>query len=276
MTAKTFYAEYRGPFLPDGPWEGSVQSIYSKAINLLHPSGILISIVNSIDQMTDYGIVVADFSSLLSGVSKGCRYSFKGDHVVFPDRIIDISGASVWTGIPDQVFSGISGDIMRIKHSFIEFAMEEGLSPLITKKKGNLYSDAAGKLIKDAVKTANIPGGLLLDLSSLVGMGPGFTPSGDDFLAGVMLYEAISGANLINRESIRAKLSRTTPGGKTLLLLALENSFPFYLKRFSESISTSPSSSGKAVKRAVKHGSTSGSDSLAGFILAVEKFAIID
>ena len=62
MTKQTFYAEYKGSFLPEESWEGSVQSIYSKAVNLPHPSGILISIVNSMDQMTDYGIVVADFT----------------------------------------------------------------------------------------------------------------------------------------------------------------------------------------------------------------------
>jgi hypothetical protein len=154
--------------------------------------------------------------------------------------------------------------------------LEEGLSPVITNKAGNLYSDAAGKLIKKAVKTANIPGNLLIDLGFLVGMGIGFTPSGDDLLAGIMLYETISGVNLINRRSIWDKLSGTTEGGRTLLMLALHNSFPNYLKQFAESVCTKDIYPGEAVKRAIMHGSTSGSDSLTGFIWASEKIKKID
>ena len=272
MIKTTLYAEYKGSFIPEESWEGSVQSTYSKVINLLHPSGILISIVNSIELMTDYGLMVPNFSSLLFSVSTGWQFLWEGDRIIFSDKIVDIAGASVWTGNHDKSFYGKHIDIIQIKHAFIEFTTEEGLSPVITNKVGNLYSNAAGKLIEEAVKTANIPGGLLIDLSSLIGMGIGFTPSGDDFLAGVMLYEAISGINLINREKIRDKLFRTTAGGKTLLMLALSNSFPFYLKQFAESISTSNFSPGEVVKRAVMHGSTSGSDSIAGFLWASENF----
>ena len=181
MTSKTFFAEYRGSFLPEESWEGSVQSTYSKAVNLLHPLGYLISLVDSINNMTDYGLTVSKFSSLLSRVSNGSQFLWENDRILFSDMIIDLSGASVWSGNLFKTFSELSIDIIPIKSAFSEFVMEEGLAPVITKKKGNLYSNAAGKLIKKAVETANIPGGLLLDLSPLIGMGIGFTPSGDDF-----------------------------------------------------------------------------------------------
>jgi hypothetical protein len=218
--------------------------------------------------MTDYGLTVANFSSFLSGVPNGCQFIWEGDCIIFPDKIVDIASASVWTGKPYKLFDGLTIDIIKIKHAFLEFAAEEGLSPVITKKAGNLYSDAAGRQIAEAVKTTNIQGGSLIDLSSLIGLGPGFTPSGDDFLAGVMLYEALSGINLINRESIEGKLFRTTAGGKTLLMLALRNSFPFYLKQFAESICISDFSPKAVIRKVIMHGSTSGSDSLAGFLWA--------
>jgi hypothetical protein len=276
MTSKTFHAEYKGSFLQEDSWEGRVQSSYSKVMNLLHPSGNLISIVDSIDNMTDYGLTVSKFSSLLSRVSIGNQFLWEGDRIIFPDMIVDISGASVWSGTLFKTFSELSIDIIPIKSAFIEFTAEEGLSSLITNKAGNLYSNAADKIIKKAVQTANIPGGLLIDLNLLVGMGIGFTPSGDDFLTGVMLYETISGINLVNRESIRNKLSGTTEGGRTLLILALSNSFPYYLKQFAESVCTKNIYPGEAVKRAIMHGSTSGSDSLTGFIWASEKIKKID
>ncbi len=271
MTIKTFFAEYKGSFLPEESGEGSVQSIYSKVVNLLHPSGYLISIVDSPDNMTDYGLTVTDFSSMLSGISNGSQFFWEGDRIIFPDIIVDISGASIWSGSLYEIFSELFIDIISVKNAFMEFATEEGLSPVITNKPGNLYSNAAEKMIGKAVEAANISGGLLIDLSLLVGMGIGFTPSGDDLLAGVMLYETISGVNLIDRELIRDKLSGTTEGGRTLLMLALSNSFPYYLKQFAESVYTNVISSGEAVKRVIMHGSTSGSDSLTGFIWAAER-----
>ena len=110
-----------------------------------------------------------------------------------------------------------------------------------------------------------------MDLSKLVGLGIGFTPSGDDFLTGAMLYEVLSGSYLINRESILTRLSKTTEGGRTLLVMAVKNSFPYYLKVFAESIYAGKSSFDDIVKRALEHGSTSGSDAIAGFLWAAEK-----
>ncbi|MCK5200120.1 MAG: DUF2877 domain-containing protein [Spirochaetales bacterium] len=274
MVKRSFNAELKGAFIPGGLWKGKIQSTYSKALNLLHPTGVLISIVSSIDQMADYGLTVANFNSLICSVSKDCQFLWEGDRIIFPDKIVDISRASVWTGSLSKLSYGLPIDIIQIKHAFIEFATEEGLSPVITGKVGNLYSDAAEKLIEKAVKTANIPYGLLIDLSTLIGLGIGFTPSGDDFLVGVMLYEAISGINLINRERIRSNLDKTTVGGKTLLMLALRNSYPSYLKQFAESMILSEneiqqkSNIKNAVIAALDHGSTSGSDSLAGFVWA--------
>jgi len=86
-----------------------------------------------------------------------------------------------------------------------------------------------------------------------------------------MLYETMSGTKIINRVTIKTKLSGTTEGGKTLLQLALRNSFPFYLKQFAESIFSGSFASAVVVEKVVKHGSTSGSDALTGFLWAAEK-----
>jgi len=271
MDKKIFYVEYKGSFLPEEIREGRVQSTYSKAINLLYSSGILLSIVNSIDLISDYGLTVADFDLLISGISKGIQFKWEGNKIIFTDIIIDLSGASKWTGVLSGEFPKIFPDIVSIKSAFHKFAAEEGLSPVYTNKAGNIYSHMAEKLIKKAVEISNISAGILIDLSFLVGMGIGFTPSGDDFLAGVMLFETITGTNLVNRQNIEDKLNGTTVGGRTLLSLALNNSYPFYLKQFAKTIYTYNFSSDELVKQVINHGSTSGSDALAGFLWAVEK-----
>lgn len=271
MVKRSFNAELKGAFIPEGLWKGNVQTTYSKVINLLHPSGFVISIVNSIDLMTGYGLTVRHFDSFLVGISRDSQFYFEKDRIIFSDRILDISSASLWKGNLNQLLLMEAVKVIQIREAYKDFAPEEGLSPVISNKPGNLYSDTAGKLISEAVKTANIPYGLLIDLSTLIGLGIGFTPSGDDFITGAMLYEALSGARLINRGRIRDKLSGTTVGGKTLLMLALNNSFPFYLKQFADSIHKGDSSFQAVIKRAVVHGSTSGSDSLAGFLWAAER-----
>lgn len=275
ISKKILYAEYWGSLLPKRSWRGSVQSIYSKAVNLLHPSGILISIVDSIDDMTDLGLVVVDFSSLISGISNGSQFLWEENQIIFSKIIVDISRASVWSGVLSGKSFKINPDIVSIKSAFGKLAVKEGLSPVITQKAGNMYSNAAGKIIEKAIKEAggkaNVSDGLLIHLGSFVGMGIGFTPSGDDFLAGVMLYETMSGNNWLNRESIKARLSGTTEGGRTLLILALRNSFPFYLKQFAESILNGKFTPAEVIKKVINHGSTSGSDALTGFLWAAEK-----
>ncbi len=268
MAKQILSAKFRGTFLPEKFWEGGVQSIYSKAINLLHPSGYLISIVNNQNQMSDYGLVVVDFKLMLARVSSGSQFQWKDDHIIFPEIIVDISEASLWSGFLVSNLVELPINIKPILIAFIKFAKEEGLSPLITKKNGNIYSTAAEEIIDTASGSADVS---IFDLSKLVGLGIGFTPSGDDFLTGVMLYETMSGVKIINRKSIRDKLSGTTDGGRTLLSLALRNSFPFYLKQFAESIWNRESLLDEIVNKALMHGSTSGSDSLTGFLWASEK-----
>ncbi|MCD6396501.1 MAG: DUF2877 domain-containing protein, partial [Spirochaetaceae bacterium] len=183
-----------------------------------------------------------------------------------------ISRASEWSGALSKDSFNNSTDMASLKRAFNKLATDEGLSPVLTNKEGNIYSNAAKKIIDTAPGSADVSReALLIDLSKLVGLGIGFTPSGDDFLAGIMLYETMSGVCLINRDSVRTRIQGTTEGGRTLLSLALRNSFPFYLKQFAEKISIYNFPSQVVVQQALSHGSTSGSDSLAGFLWAAER-----
>ena len=108
----------------------------------------------------------------------------------------------------------------------------------------------------------------------LVGLGPGLTPSGDDFLTGLLLardlLERPSPAPL--KEAIRARLALTTNAGKTLLYGALEKRYPFYLHEFARAWSSAQDSGEEAaaVISALAHGSTSGTDALAGLVFALD------
>jgi len=127
-------------------------------------------------------------------------------------------------------------------------------------------------------------------LSSLVGLGPGSTPSGDDFITGVLLGEetvrqmlaagpkAVAETQktvipwLPEKQDLWAALSRTNHAGKTLLWLALQRHFPGYLIDMLRSVSEAEDREAiaRAVERTVRCGETSGTDALTGFLLFVE------
>lgn len=270
--SKVFTSEYKGSFLPAEPWEGTVQSVYSKAVNLLHPSGILISVVDGPRNMTDYGLTVEDFNAFLPEISRGSRFLWKNNQIIFHDFVIDISKAFFWSGSVDRFPAYIHECIKPFKNVFIESAETDGLSPVVTGRAGNLYAAAALRILSVYDRISWNKEAAPLDVSPLVGLGIGFTPSGDDFISGALLFEVLTGRRGINRERIKENLEKTTVGGKTLLSLALKDSFPSYLKEFALSLHAEAGNPADIVKKALQHGSTSGSDALSGFFWIAELF----
>jgi len=110
-----------------------------------------------------------------------------------------------------------------------------------------------------------------IDLSGLVGLGVGFTPSGDDFICGALAAaDAVRAAvsqPALDIEPILGRLRTTTLAGATLLSLACTNSFPAYLVQFvRQLIESKMSGIEDAVHIAIGHGATSGTDALVGFL----------
>jgi hypothetical protein len=145
----------------------------------------------------------------------------------------------------------------------------------------------------------------------------GFTPSGDDFLAGALLGHALAarltavgdaqaGGTAAERaraqrvaeespapdprdEAVHHALARTTPGGCTLLWLALHGRFPSYLLELARTVAAAASrrphppeqprpaspelrALREAALRAFGHGETSGQDAVTGLIWALGKY----
>ena len=272
LMEKVFDSEYKGAFLPAEFWEGTVQSVYSKAVNLLHPSGILISLVDGSHNMTDYGLTVKDFNSFAHSVSEGSSFLWKNGTVVFHDLVIGMKSASLWSGAVTR-FSDYSLEFMEACRTvFNGSAKADGLSPVVTGRAGNLYTTAARRILPAAGKITSLEDDVSLDVSPLVGLGVGFTPSGDDFISGALLFEVISGKRVIDKGKIGKNLHKTTAGGRTLLTLALRNSFPSYLLEFAEALKAGSGNPVEIVKKALRHGSTSGSDALSGFFWIAELF----
>jgi len=113
-------------------------------------------------------------------------------------------------------------------------------------------------------------------LPSLVGLGIGFTPSGDDFIAGALAACSLIGARLprASRDALLARSSTaTTLPGSVLVSDAMDGSFPGYLRDFALCVAgdsrTGIADLEAAVARAAKHGYSSGVDATTGFLLAL-------
>lgn len=148
----------------------------------------------------------------------------------------------------------------------------------------NPFVSHAATLLQPAFESATPLSDLL---PSLVGLGIGFTPSGDDFVAGALAAFALTGRKLPrrSRDALLARASTaTTIPGAVLLNDAADESFPLYLREFAHwfakaatgapaSWAPQPSPTGptlgEAVERAARHGHSSGIDALTGFLLAL-------
>jgi hypothetical protein len=125
-------------------------------------------------------------------------------------------------------------------------------------------------------------------LSRLVGCGIGLTPSGDDFLTGVLLadcmvmYAGSASRVPIDRQEIAAALERTSTAGRTLLWQALQGAFPAYLLALvgwfsgAQAVSVASLDSDEAdfepcLVRMLEHGHTSGTDAVVGFLWYLER-----
>jgi hypothetical protein len=184
-----------------------------------------------------------------------------------------IASGRTFTGKPLRGrFADGLGETLR--SAILEISREEGFASVLDTPR-NAFARKAKEILSQSAET----------LSPLLGLGVGFTPSGDDFLAGYLMASDLWSASRGNsrdaedakisatrlREGVRDRLGETTPGGRTLLYLALRKSYPWYLLRFWRSIRVidgdrRPGADvSEAVQCAAGHGETSGLDALTGF-----------
>jgi hypothetical protein len=105
-----------------------------------------------------------------------------------------------------------------------------------------------------------------------IGLGSGFTPSGDDFLTGLLAalrcFAPGQGSFQQVMLDIRRLIHRTTLPSFFMLKAALDGCYPEYLARVLESLSSGrPERVGSSLRLLLGTGATSGEDMLAGLIV---------
>jgi hypothetical protein len=252
-------AQAQGELICPDEWTGEVHTIHSRAVNVLRADGLVVSLVADLDSMTAMAVCVPGLFDEPPGEAAVGRPVVRVGQQIEVDRMarLDLAGSRTWKGtIDDTLRRQIpAARIAEVREVLLVHGHPEGLLGVFLQEK------ATRTLVQKAREA-------LLDrhLEALVGLGPGLTPAGDDFLAGALMAFRRGPRSA----SLEAALSGTTPSGRTLLWMALRQSFPAYLIAFVNSIARADSTDAidKAVRAACAHGETSGSDALAGFCWA--------
>ncbi len=186
--------------------------------------------------------------------------------------VIALSGARRWSGSVAACTERVrdSAVISFLRSSICEHAGFAGFGTLVAPGEKDHFARRADTLLRAATARPDS-----MDLSGLIGLGIGLTPSGDDFLTGALAAEAVVGQNprsasagRIDRSALSAGIHKRSLSGRTLLSAALEGQFPLYLLRITEALCCAGADREQriygAVKEAADHGATSGIDTCVG------------
>jgi hypothetical protein len=262
-----FTALARGALAAGHSWHGTILSLHERAIYILRGDGLAVSIVADEESMTAMSVLVPPLFDERPGRSLSARASFcSGSRLLVKDlAVIDLATCPAWAGRVASLrpLPGMKKAVRLVTQALGRYGKPGGLLGALTSIRGSETEAPHLSAARKALASGR--------LERLVGLGPGLTPAGDDFLAGALLAAAICGRNRpdllpLDAEEIKAALPGTSPAGRTLLWMALQGRFPAFLVRFAGALTArSGADLSDAVRDACAHGESSGTDALAGF-----------
>jgi hypothetical protein len=280
---RTFRAVRRGTALPSPGWQGEVVSVFKRAINILCGGERLVSLVTEELQMAEFslllealppfteGLQVWESRERIYGTAPGAREEA---------AVVELSGAAPWSGriAPERYRLPLSPSPDELRRAVCNYRESEGFRGLACDEE-NLWLSRARRVLSAAAEAA--AAGEAMELGGIVGLGVGFTPSGDDFILGACAVEELlvraagtlrdAGAPPrmlphIDRGAIAAKAGSTTYGGAALLRGAAGGSYSALVLELLQQLSRadSPEALERLTDTAGTYGATSGIDTLTG------------
>lgn len=267
---------------------GQVASTHSGAVNVRCPGGLLLSVVEKASHMTALSLSAPSLFQTMRfhrlSILPGDRVRHGEETLRMGGLCLELKEGARWSGIIhlEHVRGFSRNKLSSVKESLLTKGKKGGLVGLVGNREAlNPFARWAWDRLKGAPAEGHEPP-RLQGLSKVVGLGPGLTPSGDDFVTGALAGERIRqilwgspyGFPIIDRHEIRSSLPKTSDAGKTLLWQALHGHFPCYLLEAIKGFAKTGGyrETGEVMSRAVAHGGTSGTDTLAGVVWYLENF----
>ena len=271
--------------------EGRVVSVFENAVNIRISNGLLVSLVASSKQMTPMGVNCPDvFNRLMNRqlmLKVGDIVRIEHGRLTIGRLQIDLQSARRFDGAVERGLTGRM-DPVKIK-AFREIlcavGRKGGMLGLIDAQQIDNPFVQKGIHVRDSILKARRSelSGLM---TGFVGLGAGFTPSGDDLICGFLLGEKMDAISATRgrpeqgekkhqsfdaqeKLTIWRATAGTNDGGRTLIWMALQERFPgFLLEAVTKLIEIETAADVfKVVKAAVNRGHTSGTDALVGYLL---------
>lgn len=272
---------------------GEVVSAFPGAVNARHSQGLLVSLIEETRAMTYLSVCLPSlFRKKENRLVPGDQVRFDGYRLVTEDFVVDLLGRPTWQGelARKDVKGWSASTVPLLREALLLKGRDGGLLGVLRGDEPNNPFVALAMKVLSEVQSAPSRAIRHKALFGLVGLGPGSTPSGDDFIVGVLLGEEAlrvlrsKGAKEVadrrsamipwtkEKEDLWVATDRTNDAGKTLLWQALQGRFPNYLIETLRSVADARGTQevGDAVERAVGCGATSGTDALTGFLFSME------
>jgi hypothetical protein len=266
LTAQ-FHAELRGHFIGNDLSFLKVQSLHEGIINFLNlKTGYLVSFIQKQSNMTGMSLLVPSlFENDIKLPRPGQIIRQRNEEDFFLDsKLLSYINTPLWSGYASAEKKILSERLKELYEMKMNIDEGESLFALFKDSCRNPYQLKVKKILENHILLKN---GQIEGLEKLIGLGQGMTPSGDDFITGAFLGQNLfTGSSILCQKNIKKNLERTTTAGKTLLFLAIQNSFPAYLLNFIKEICVPEKDIKTASLKAAEHGATSGLDSLTGLL----------
>jgi len=185
-------------------WSGEVLAVHPRSCYLLDEEGSIYAVVQEDLGKGPLSLVIASSSSSqpFQQLAVGETVKTAGDVLLLSDSLdVGLAKAELWDPKPYVTFGGAEAmqhSLDALHQAATKFAPEKSLAvllpylaedelpPLLQKVTHFPRSHALMGGLADSLGDRNRRG-LKVVTSSLAGLGPGLTPAGDDFLAGVLL-----------------------------------------------------------------------------------------
>jgi hypothetical protein len=263
-----------------------VLAVFDRVCDLVTSSGDVVTLVTPDVGNGPLNVVVDAPPGVWAGIETGQHAEIDGDSIRFGYIVVDLRGATVWEPCPDWARLAAQRDIISANVAYLKVWLIHstslplgGLAPLLYPQ---LASSQPGEIT--LLNTARQAAAVLLaaiasgDLTrageaaaKLAGLGGGLTPSGDDFLLGVMVWLRLNLQSPITNTLMKTVSSKTTTLSSALLRAAGRGEFAIAWHNLLDALAgDDPAQVESAARQVLACGHTSGADALTGFILAAQ------
>ncbi len=256
---------------------GTIVSVFDKAINVRVSDSRLVSIVRHAAAMTPMSLLCPRFLDCEEIQPRvGQRVTFRNGILAAHGWHIDLRGTERFEGraVIGEPFE-MDAQKLGLFEKILNFSgQKDGLLGVTQDGDPRNSFVRKGREIVEKIMS-NGRDQVARHLAEFSGLGPGFTPAGDDLIVGFLMGEALACREdrFISGPSSFALLQKAAKGtcdaGRTLIWMALKGRFPRFLCHAAAELSRAETTKQMLamVTHATRYGHSSGTDALTGLLL---------